>query len=141
MGRSISIFTVVLVSVVAAALAQSASNVLATYNDYNPQQNGWDLNAVHAFCSTWDANEPLAWREEYGWTSFCGPVGPRGEASCGRCLRVTNTGTGAQATVRIIDQCSNGGLDLDTGVFQMLDTDGSGYAQGHLIVDYQFITC
>ncbi|XP_010027183.2 pathogenesis-related protein PR-4 [Eucalyptus grandis] len=141
MGRFISIFMIVLVSVKAAALAQSASNVLATYNDYNPEQNHWDLNAVHAFCSTWDASMPLAWREEYGWTAFCGPVGPHGEASCGQCLSVTNTRTGAQATVRIIDQCSNGGLDLDAGVFQALDTDGSGNAQDHLIVDYQFVTC
>jgi hypothetical protein len=46
------------------------------------------LNAVRAYCSTWDANKPLAWRRQYGWTAFCGPVGPRGQASCGRCLRV-----------------------------------------------------
>jgi hypothetical protein len=54
---------------------------------------------------------------------------------------VTNTGTGAQATVRIVDQCSNGGLDLDAGVFQQIDTDGKGIAQGHLIVNYQFVDC
>ncbi|XP_077248059.1 pathogenesis-related protein PR-4-like [Tasmannia lanceolata] len=120
---------------------ESASNVRATYNFYNPEQNGWDLNAVSAYCSTWDADKPLAWRSKYGWTAFCGPVGPTGQASCGRCLRVTNVATGAQATVRIVDQCSNGGLDLDDGVFRQLDTDGSGNAQGHLIVNYQFIDC
>jgi len=54
---------------------------------------------------------------------------------------VTNTGTGAEATVRIVDQCSNGGLDLDAGVFRQLDTDGRGNAQGHLIVNYQFVNC
>ncbi|CBI35211.3 unnamed protein product, partial [Vitis vinifera] len=54
--------------------------------------------------------------------------------TCGRCLRVTNTATGTQATVRIVDQCSNGGLDLDAGVFNQQDTNGVGYAQGHLIV-------
>ena len=43
--------------------------------------------------------------------------------------------------MRIIDQCSNGGLDLDVGVFQKLDTDGKGNAQGHLIVNYQFVDC
>lgn len=88
MGRLFSIFVVVLVSVVAAALAQSASNVRATYNDYNPEQIGWDLNAAHAYCATWDANKSLAWRKKYGWTAFCGPVGPHGRGSCGRCLRV-----------------------------------------------------
>ncbi|KAF8401801.1 hypothetical protein HHK36_012747 [Tetracentron sinense] len=120
---------------------ESASNVRATYHYYNPEQNGWDLNAVSAYCSTWDANKPLAWRKKYGWTAFCGPVGPSGQASCGKCLRVTNTRTNTQATVRIVDQCSNGGLDLDQGVFQQLDTDGNGYAQGHLQVNYQFVNC
>lgn len=43
--------------------------------------------------------------------------------------------------MRIVDQCSNGGLDLDVGVFNRLDTDGSGYAQGHLIINYQFVDC
>ncbi|KAK6911385.1 Chitin-binding, type 1 [Dillenia turbinata] len=120
---------------------ESASNVRATYHYYNPEQHGWDLNAVSAYCSTWDANKPLAWRKKYGWTAFCGPVGPHGQASCGKCLRVTNTWTGAQATVRIVDQCSNGGLDLDVGVFRRLDTNGRGEAQGHLIVNYEFVNC
>ncbi|XP_057960372.1 pathogenesis-related protein PR-4-like [Malania oleifera] len=123
------------------ATAQSASNVRATYHFYNPAQNRWDLNAVSAYCATWDANKPLAWRQKYGWTAFCGPVGPRGQASCGKCLRVTNTETGAQATVRIVDQCSNGGLDLDEGVFRKIDTNGKGYAQGHLMVNYNFVNC
>jgi hypothetical protein len=54
---------------------------------------------------------------------------------------VTNEWTGAQTTVRIVDQCSNGGLDLDVGVFQKLDTNGQGYAKGHLMVNYQFVNC
>ncbi|GLT48382.1 hypothetical protein SLA2020_220120 [Shorea laevis] len=126
---------------VAVATAQSASNVRATYHFYNPKQNNWDLNAVSAFCATWDANKPLAWRQRFGWTAFCGPVGPRGQAACGLCLQVTNTATGAQAKVRIIDQCSNGGLDLDSNVFNQLDTNGKGYAQGHLNVNYKFVNC
>jgi len=43
--------------------------------------------------------------------------------------------------VRIVDQCSNGGLDLDVAMFNQIDTDGFGYQQGHLIVDYQFVDC
>lgn len=66
----------------------TATNVRATFHFYNPEQNGWDLRAVSAFCSTWDADKPLAWRRRHGWTAFCGPVGPRGQPSCGRCLRV-----------------------------------------------------
>ena len=54
---------------------------------------------------------------------------------------MTNTGTGTQATVRIVDQCSNGGLDLDINVFRQLDTNGVGNAQGHLIVNYDFVDC
>ncbi|KAH1037447.1 hypothetical protein GYH30_056704 [Glycine max] len=42
---------------------------------------------------------------------------------------------------RIVDQCKNGALDLDVGVFQRLDSDGSGNAQGHLIVHYEFVDC
>lgn len=58
------------------------------------------------------------------------------------CKQVTNTYTQAQLIVRIVDQCSNGGLDLDYNTaFQKLDTDGRGYRQGHLIVNYQFVDC
>ena len=42
---------------------------------------------------------------------------------------------------RIVDQCSNGGLDLDFEmVFKKIDTNGQGYQMGHLNVDYQFIS-
>lgn len=56
-------------------------------------------------------------------------------------MQVTNTGTGAKVTVRIVDQCSNGGLDLDVNVFNQIDTNGQGNAQGHLIVNYDFVDC
>ncbi|XVF06330.1 hypothetical protein REPUB_Repub06bG0038900 [Reevesia pubescens] len=140
MGK-LSSFIVFLLCLLVTATAQSASNVRATYHNYNPQQIGWDLNAASAYCSTWYANKPLAWRQKYGWTAFCGPAGPHGQAACGKCLRVTNRGTGAQKTVRIVDQCSNGGLDLDVNVFNQLDTDGKGNFQGHLMVNYQFVNC
>ncbi|GAB4855367.1 Pro-hevein [Ancistrocladus abbreviatus] len=118
-----------------------SATVRATYHLYNPQNNGWNLYAVSAFCSTWDGDKPYSWRSKYGWTAFCGPVGPRGKDACGKCLRVTNTATGANTIVRIVDQCSNGGLDLDVNVFKQLDTNGQGYAQGHLTVRYQFVNC
>ncbi|XP_027365829.1 pathogenesis-related protein PR-4-like [Abrus precatorius] len=123
------------------ASGQSANNVRATYHLYNPQQIGWNLNTASAYCATWDANKPLAWRQKYGWTAFCGPAGPHGRDSCGKCLSVTNTATGAQATVRIVDQCANGGLDLDVNVFRKLDTNGVGNQQGHLTVNYRFVNC
>ncbi|XP_004291679.1 PREDICTED: pathogenesis-related protein PR-4-like [Fragaria vesca subsp. vesca] len=141
-GKQCVVFLVMLCAAMAgSASAQSATNVRATYHLYNPQDNNWDLRAVSAYCSTWDADKPLEWRSKYGWTAFCGPAGPTGQDTCGRCLLVTNTATGAQATVRIVDQCSNGGLDLDVNVFNQIDTDGSGYQAGHLTVNYDFVDC
>ncbi|EMS54720.1 Pathogenesis-related protein PR-4A [Triticum urartu] len=105
------------------AAGQSASNVRATYNFYNPQKINWDLNAASAYCATWDAGMSFAWRSKYGWTAFCGPAGPTGQASCGKCLH-------------------NGGLDLDHDtVFSKIDTNGLGMQQGHLTVNYQFVDC
>ena len=55
---------------------------------------------------------------------------------------MTNTATGASITARIVDQCSNGGLDLDYDtVFSKIDTNGAGYNAGHLTVNYQFVNC
>jgi hypothetical protein len=42
---------------------------------------------------------------------------------------------------RVVDQCDNGGLDLDISVFKQIDTDGGGMANGHLSVDYSFVDC
>ncbi|KAK8949062.1 Wound-induced protein WIN1 [Platanthera zijinensis] len=117
------------------------ATVIATYHLYYPQKIGWDLRKASTYCATWDADKPFEWRHKYDWTSFCGPVGPTGEESCGKCLRVTNVDTGAETMARIVDQCSNGGLDLSTEVFEKLDTDGNGYHNGHLVVKYAFVHC
>ncbi|TVU03086.1 hypothetical protein EJB05_27592 [Eragrostis curvula] len=141
-GARVLAVAALLCAAAAVAGAQQASNVRATYHLYNPAQNGWDLNRVSAYCATWDADKPLSWRQQYGWTAFCGPSGPRGQGACGRCIRVTNRGTGASTVARIVDQCSNGGLDLDfETVFKKIDTNGLGFQMGHLNVDYQFVNC
>ena len=88
-GERLALAAVLLCAAAAMAAAQEASGVRATYNFYRPQQNNWDLNAVSAYCATWDAGMPLSWRSKYGWTAFCGPVGPTGEAACGKCLLVS----------------------------------------------------
>ncbi|CAD6257145.1 unnamed protein product [Miscanthus lutarioriparius] len=123
------------------AKAQEAHGVLVTYNLYNPQSINWDMRTASTFCATWDADMPLAWLQRYGWTAFCGPGGEHGEPSCGRCLQVTNRATGSSTVARVVDQSDNGGLDLDISVFQQIDTDGGGMANGHLSVDYQFVDC
>ncbi|KAL6654880.1 hypothetical protein ACP70R_008345 [Stipagrostis hirtigluma subsp. patula] len=132
---------VVLAMLAGGAAAQQASGVTAVRNSYAAALSNWDLWAVRAYCATWDAGMPLAWRQRYGWAAFCGPAGPRGEPSCGRCLLVANEATGAQATVRILDRCSFGGLGLDPFVFNQLDTDGHGAVTGQLTVSYQFVDC
>lgn len=55
--------------------------------------------------------------------------------------QVTNRATGARVVGRVVDQCDNGGLDLDISVFRQIDTDGGGMANGHLAVDYEFVNC
>jgi hypothetical protein len=142
MAGRVALAAVLLCAAAAMAAAQSASNVRATYNYYNPRSINWDLNTASTFCSTWDGGKPFAWRSKYGWTAFCGPAGPTGQASCGKCLLVTNTATGAETTARIVDQCGNGGLDLDYDtVFSKIDTDGQGIQRGHLMVNYKFVDC
>ncbi|KAJ3692749.1 hypothetical protein LUZ60_011844 [Juncus effusus] len=136
-----SILILVIIGLTSGAQAQEASNVRATYHEYNAKQNNWNLMAVSAYCSTWDANKPLEWRSKYEWTAFCGPAGPHGQAACGKCLQVTNQATGATQEARIVDQCANGGLDLDHSLFNKLDTNGQGYQQGHLTVKYKFVDC
>jgi hypothetical protein len=123
------------------AAAQQASSVMATYNLYHPEKINWDLRVASVFCATWDADMPLAWKQRYGWTAFCGPAGAHGQSSCGRCLQVTNRATGERTVARVVDQCDNGGLDLDIAVFQKIDTNGGGMANGHLGVDYMFVGC
>nr|CAJ40961.1 wheatwin6-b defense protein [Triticum aestivum] len=110
-GARMPVSVLVLVALVVVCLsangaaAQQASSVAATYNLYNPEKINWDLRVASIFCATWDADMPLAWRQRYGWTAFCGPAGAHGQPSCGRCLQVTNRATGARTVARVVDQC------------------------------------
>uniref|UniRef100_A0A0D3HNJ8 Barwin domain-containing protein n=1 Tax=Oryza barthii TaxID=65489 RepID=A0A0D3HNJ8_9ORYZ len=72
--RSVSLLVLVAVVLSASggAAAQQASGVVATYN---PDTINWDLRAVSAYCSTWDADMPLAWRRCYGCGEDCVGVG------------------------------------------------------------------
>ena len=58
-------------------------------------------------------------------------------------LQVTNKENGiiVSKIVRIVDTCTNGGLELDIDVFQKLDSYGTGNAHGYLMVDYEFVDC
>ncbi|GAB4836049.1 hypothetical protein Ancab_000966 [Ancistrocladus abbreviatus] len=57
------------------------ATIRAMYHLYNPQENGWNLYAVSAFCSTWDGNKPHSWRSKYGWTAFYRPIGHHGQVA------------------------------------------------------------
>ncbi|BBN03238.1 protein MpPR4 [Marchantia polymorpha subsp. ruderalis] len=118
-------------------LGQSGSGIYTTYHYYDPAQNGYRLDGL--YCATWRANESLQWRSQYPWTAFC--AGPMGEAQCGKCIRVTNPSTGQSVVVRILDKCANGGLDLDRIPFNQIDSNGQGYAAGHMTTSYTFVNC
>ncbi|XVF31114.1 hypothetical protein REPUB_Repub16aG0117800 [Reevesia pubescens] len=141
MERSVISILLLLGCLMGSAAAIGANGVTAYWSNYNAKQNNWDLTKVGVYCDTWYANEPYEWRSKYNWTSFCGPVGPQARAACGKCLSVTNANTGAKATVRIVDECTRESMDLDWPVFHQLDTDGRGYALGHLTVNYEFVDC
>ncbi|XVF31124.1 hypothetical protein REPUB_Repub16aG0118700 [Reevesia pubescens] len=118
------------------------TNVEAYWTDYRPLKNNWSMNAANVFCAEVDGDKPLEWRSKYGWTGFCGKVGPQGISACGKCLKVTNRGTEAEEIVRIVDTCGTGPLEMDLETaFNPIDTDGSGRKLGHLMVDYEFVDC
>ncbi|GMI79193.1 HEVEIN-LIKE, pathogenesis-related 4 [Hibiscus trionum] len=119
------------------------TNVNAYWVDYAPEKNNWSYSAAHVACAAYDGDKPLEWRQRYGWTAYCGKVlGPERKDICGKCLKVTNTGTEDEEIVRIVDVCGTGALDLDlTTAFRPIDSDGKGYAAGHLTVDYQVVDC
>ncbi|KAK8593981.1 hypothetical protein V6N12_046054 [Hibiscus sabdariffa] len=72
------------------------------------------------------------------------PAGPGPELKdiCGKCLKVTKRRTKDEEIVRIVDSCGSDALELDlTTAFTPIDSDGKGYAAGHLVVDYQVVDC
>ncbi|CAL4983746.1 unnamed protein product [Urochloa decumbens] len=127
------------------------SNVNATYNGYYPEQSGWDLRSINAFCAPWDASQPLWWRQQFGWAGLCEPwLGTSTSYGyCGTCINVlpfryvTNRATGKWIVARIVDKCTGGSVELDyETVFSKIDdNDGHGFDKGYLKVDYKFISC
>jgi Barwin family len=57
--RNILLVVALLCVAVVVITAQQATGVRVMYNFYYPERNNWDLNAVSAYCSTWDADKPL----------------------------------------------------------------------------------
>ncbi|TVU03087.1 hypothetical protein EJB05_51415 [Eragrostis curvula] len=141
-GVRLTLVAALLCAAAAMAAAQQASNVRATFNFYRPQQINWDLNAASAFCATWDAGRPLSWRSKYGWTAFCGPAGPTGQASCGKCP------LGEEHEDRRGDHSEDRGpvQQRRAGTWTSTrrsarSTPTAGRPGRHLTVDYQFVDC
>ncbi|KAE8974184.1 hypothetical protein PR002_g25988 [Phytophthora rubi] len=59
---------------------------------------------------------------------------------CGDCVQITNLRTNAKITVTVVDM---GGsiFDLSFQAFKALDTDGTGYRDGHLDITYSKTSC
>ncbi|KAK8502384.1 hypothetical protein V6N12_046170 [Hibiscus sabdariffa] len=119
------------------------TDVTAYWVDYAPEKKNWSYSAAHVACNALDGGKPLEWRKRYGWAGYCGNVlGPELKDKCGKCLKVTNTRTEDEEIVRIVDSCGSDALELDlTTAFKPIDSDGKGYAAGHLTVDYQVVDC
>uniref|UniRef100_A0A0D9XTR1 Barwin domain-containing protein n=1 Tax=Leersia perrieri TaxID=77586 RepID=A0A0D9XTR1_9ORYZ len=97
--------------ILAGAAAQEASSAVATFNLYNPDRIGWDLQVGVYAC------RGATRRERLVMTRWLG------------CVQVTyeHGDGGACATARVVD--------LDVAVFRQIDTDSVGMAQ--LVVDCQ----
>ncbi|GLJ39627.1 hypothetical protein SUGI_0810120, partial [Cryptomeria japonica] len=54
---------------------------------------------------------------------------------------VTNDSTDHNVIVRIVDECHNGGLVLETDAFNAIDKDGKGKHDGHMLTTYKFVGC
>ncbi|GLJ39639.1 hypothetical protein SUGI_0810320 [Cryptomeria japonica] len=125
---------------VASILCECVKATYTTNNQYNPATHNYALDGL--YCATYDSDQSLDWRSQYYWTAYCDQAGqPMGSSLCGTCIQVTNESTGQSVTVRIVDQCQNGGLDLETAAFNAIDGDGQGQFNGHMITTYQFVGC
>lgn len=131
-----------LCAMAAMAAAQQASNVRATTTCTTQRRTAGTSTASAPSAPRGTPISRCRGARSTAGPPFCGPSGPKGQASCGKCIKVTNRATGASTMARIVDQCSNGGLDLDfETVFKKIDTNRQGYQMGYLNVDYQFVSC
>lgn len=109
----------------------------ATYHYYGPAFDASTVACADAVRGY--GNKKLM---AYPWTAYCLDAA-WSTSTCGKCLRVTNRGTGASVVTRVVDSggCSPTGLDLDPCAFDAIDTDRAGYRDGHVTVDVQEVRC
>ncbi|KAL4352905.1 hypothetical protein GQ457_06G019100 [Hibiscus cannabinus] len=142
MERSVmSISLLVLACLVGLAAAQSGEPVSAHWFQFLAKEMDWDMNKANdVYCKRYDADKPYEWRSKYGWTNINSDlVGLTRDDACGKCIQVTNTANGAEATVRIVGPTGRG-LELDEPVYDQLNSDGQSHG-GDLVVNYKLVDC
>ena len=84
--------------------------------------------------------KPNTFLLEYPWTAYCDitGLGPMTPDKCGRCLKVTNPATGQSVRTIVVDECGQGGVDMDPLGFDAIDGNGAGYRDGHMYVDLEW---
>lgn len=102
----------------------------ATYHYYDedamPTPEVGGVYCTDALKSQWSSLK----KKRGQWLAYCAGGSP----PCGKTVTITNTATGAQAKGIVVDQCGFDGVDLAKPLFDKLDTDGQGYARGHMTV-------
>ncbi|CAI0464578.1 unnamed protein product [Linum tenue] len=112
-------------------------------------------------CAISLSNVPLAVRNKYALAAFGAKISlPQLESSspsgaqqptntttnyCGKCMKLRNRGSGAEAMVRIVDERSSEGLELDRETFDKLRAKRIANAESnddrHLVLEYRFYNC
>uniref|UniRef100_R7WFN0 Pathogenesis-related protein PR-4B n=1 Tax=Aegilops tauschii TaxID=37682 RepID=R7WFN0_AEGTA len=131
------------------AAAQRASGVAATYNLYNPEKINWDLRVASVYCATWDAVRAGGRQQAAGVAAEVRLDGVLRPCRGARPVVLRSLPQGDEQGDGRADGGEGGGpvrqrrarLDLAAAVFRRIDTDGGGVANGHLIVDYEFVGC
>lgn len=102
----------------------------ATYHYYDedamPTPEVGGVYCTDALKSKWSSLK----KKRGQWLAYCAGGSP----PCGKTVTITNTATGAKAKGIVVDQCGFDGVDLAKPLFDKLDTDGQGYARGHMTV-------
>lgn len=120
--------------------SQSLGTVYVTAQDYSSEHQAGNIQGL--YCDQPGNDNPYPTCESNYWVAYSVSLNPpMSESLCGQCLQITNNDGGKSVKACILDQKQATGLDLDEGGFTALDTDGQGYASGHLYCTVDFVSC
>lgn len=124
------------------SIGKSSNNVFTSYHNYSPSYYTGNVFCVDEIKKKF--GQPTnKYITKYPWVAYCatGHLGPMKLSYCGKCLKVTNERTKQSIIARIVDQCGNGGIDLDKTAFDAVDGDKQGYHAGQMRLKIQFVQC